>query len=232
MADGGLPALQPPPVAAPALPIQSSVPPIQSVVPPAQPISRQPIQPPHIPILNWSHFKPEFAGKPDEDVEAHLLRTKDWMDTHPFQEGVRIQAFCLTLVREARLWYESLGPINVDWNALQNQFRQQYSKIGNTRDQLLHVWGSFHFDESTEMLDSYVTLIRQVATLLGYGKMQVLEVFQSTPHMRLLGTPSYRRIKTSSENSKENIDKRKGRQKIGRSVVLNTTYEYKRWVQQ
>ena len=23
--------------------------------------------------LNWSHFKPEFSGKLDEDAEAHLL---------------------------------------------------------------------------------------------------------------------------------------------------------------
>ena len=35
--------------------------------------------------LNWSYFKPEFAGKTDEDAEAHLLRTNDWMDTHNFQ---------------------------------------------------------------------------------------------------------------------------------------------------
>ena len=27
--------------------------------------------------MNWSHFKPEFSSKPDEDVEAHLLRTND-----------------------------------------------------------------------------------------------------------------------------------------------------------
>ena len=31
--------------------------------------------------MNWSHFKPKFSGKPDEDIEAHLLRTNDWM-TH------------------------------------------------------------------------------------------------------------------------------------------------------
>ena len=59
-------------------------------------------------------------------MEAHL-RTNDWMDTHAFQEGVKVQCFCLTLVGEARLWYESLRPINVDWIRLQNQFRQQYS---------------------------------------------------------------------------------------------------------
>ena len=41
-----------------------------------------------MPQLNWPHFKPEFAGKPDEDAEAHLLRMNDWMDTHAFQEDV------------------------------------------------------------------------------------------------------------------------------------------------
>ena len=33
---------------------------------------------------------------------------------------------------------------------LQNLFRQQYSKIGNTREQLFHPWLSFHFDENTD----------------------------------------------------------------------------------
>ena len=56
------------------------------------------------------------------------------MDIYVFPEGVKVQVFCLTLVAEARLWYESWRPINVDWNGLQNQFRQQYSKIGNTRE--------------------------------------------------------------------------------------------------
>ena len=83
------------------------------------------------------HIKPEFAGKPDEDAEAHLLRTNDWMDTHAFPEGVKVQRFSLTLVGDARLWYESLRPIALDWNGLQTQFRQQYSKIGNTRQHLL-----------------------------------------------------------------------------------------------
>ena len=34
--------------------------------------------------LNWSPFKPEFAGKPDEDLEARLLRSNDWMNAHHF----------------------------------------------------------------------------------------------------------------------------------------------------
>ena len=59
-------------------------------------------------------------------------------------------------------------------------FRQQYSKIGNTREQLFHVWRSFHFDENTETIDIYVHCIRQVANLLGYQEPQVLEVFKNT----------------------------------------------------
>ena len=27
--------------------------------------------------INWSNFKPEFLGKPEEDAEAHLLCSND-----------------------------------------------------------------------------------------------------------------------------------------------------------
>ena len=48
---------------------------------------------PHITQLNWSHFKPKFSGKPEEDAEAHLLRTNGWMGTHRFQEDDKVQGF-------------------------------------------------------------------------------------------------------------------------------------------
>ena len=151
MADGGPPAPKPPsfipPVVPPASPVQLPAPPAQPVVPPTQPI-----QPTPMPQLNWSHFKPEIAGKLDKDAVAHLLRTNEWMDTHAFPEGVKVQRFHLTLVGKARLCCESLIPIPLDWNGLQNQFRQQYSKIGNTREQLFHAWRSFYFDGNTEMV--------------------------------------------------------------------------------
>ena len=100
--------------------------------------------------LNWSNFKPDFSGKPDEDAEAHLLHTNNWMNTHHFIDGVKVQRFSLTLLGEARLWYQSLEHINVEWQGIQNKFRQQYSKIGNTREQLFHAWRSFNFDENKE----------------------------------------------------------------------------------
>ena len=119
-------------------------------VPQALQAPQQPI--PHMPPLNWSQFKPEFSGKVDKNAEACLLRINDWMDTHRFQENDKVQRFCLILT-EAKVWYKSLRLINADWMALQNLFRQQYTKIGNTRKQLFHAWRSFHFDEKTETID-------------------------------------------------------------------------------
>ena len=72
-----------------------------------------------------------------------------------------------------------LEPINVDWQGLQNLFRQQYLKIGNTREQLFHAWRCFSFDENPETIDVYVTHMRQGATLLGYGEPQILEVLKT-----------------------------------------------------
>ena len=106
---------------------------------------------------NWSNFKPEFSGKLEEDAEAHLLCSNDWMNAHHFVNGVKVQRFCLTLLGEARLCFQSLEPLNdTTWPQLQNLFRQRYSKLGKMQEQLFHAWRSFNFDENTETIDSYV----------------------------------------------------------------------------
>ena len=176
--EAGVPVPNPPPAPVPApapVPQAPQVP--QALQAPQVPRAPQGEKLVH---LNWSYFKPEFSGKPDEDAEAHLLCTNDQMNAHHFIDGVKVQRFCLTLLGEARLWYQSLQPINADRQGLQNLFRQQYSKIGNTRRQLFHAWRSFSFDENIETIDAYVTHIRQVAALLGYGEPQIVEVFKNT----------------------------------------------------
>ena len=66
-------------------------------------------------------------------MEAHLLHSNDWMNAHHFDEGIKVQRFCLTLLGEARLWHHSLEPLRDTTLAqLQNIFRQRYSKLGNT----------------------------------------------------------------------------------------------------
>ena len=104
------------------------------------------------------------------------------METHNFPEVTNVQRFCLNLTREARLWYESLRSIVVDWTALQERFRKQYSKFGNTQEQLFHVWRSFHYDVNAEMIDAYVNRIKHMAILLNYGEPHILELFK-TPYL-------------------------------------------------
>ena len=143
---------------------------------------------PQIIYQNWIGKKPEFSGKPEEDAESHLLSTRDWMEVHNFPEGEKVRRFRVTLTGEARLWYKSLTPIDNDWPALQNKFRWQYSKIGNTPEQLFHAWRTFKFDENTDSVDSYVLRMSQVAAMLNYGEMQILENFKNTLPYQLYST--------------------------------------------
>ena len=115
--------------------------PVQPQQQPA-PVQPDPVGPvaPALQIIyqNWIGKKPEFSGKPEEGPKSHLLSTRDWMEAHNFPDGDKVRHFCLTLIGEARLWYESLALLDDDWPALQNKFRWQYSKIGNTPKQLFH----------------------------------------------------------------------------------------------
>ena len=129
---------------------------------------------------NWIGKKPEFPGKPEEDAESHLLSTRDWMEAHNFPNKVKVRHFCLKLIGETRLWYVSLAPLYDNWPALQIKFRWQYSKLGNTPEQLFRAWRIFKFDENTDTIDSYVLRLSQVAAMLNYREMQILENFKDT----------------------------------------------------
>ena len=141
------------------------------------------------------------------------------MNIHNIPVEIKVGRFCLTLVGEARLWYESLQPIANDWPALQDQFRQQYSKIGNTREQLFYAWRSFHYDENIEMIDAYVNRIRQVAALLGYGEPQILEVFKNTvPNKLYWILYPINNLRVAVETAKRVLTKEKiDRQRMGQS---------------
>ena len=143
---------------------------------------------PQIFYQNWIGKKPEFSGKLEEDAESHLLSTRDWMEVHNFPEGEKVRCFRVTLIGEGRLWYESLALLDNDWPTLQNKFRWQYPKIGNTPEQLFHAWRTFKFDENTDSIDSYVLRMSQVTAMLNYREMQILENFKNTLPYRLYST--------------------------------------------
>ena len=198
--------IQPPPQPAPAQPAPAGI-----VVPISQIIYQ-----------NWIGKKPEFSGKPEEDVESHLLSTRDWMEAHNFPEGDKVRHFDLTLIGEARLWYESLAPLDDDWPTLQNKFRWQYLKIGNTPEQLSHAWRTFKFDENMDRVDSYVLRMSQVAALLNYGEMQILENFKNTLLYRLYSTLiNVNNLRDAIDLAKRVLTKEKlDRQLTGQSSTL------------
>ena len=88
--------------------------------------------------LKRSNFKPEFSGKPEWDAEAHLLCSNDWMNAHHFDEDIKVQRFCLTLLGEARLWYQSLEPLTeTTWAHLQNLFR--HPRTANSCMEIIYI---------------------------------------------------------------------------------------------
>ena len=164
------------------------------VQPLPQPVPMQPapagivVPAPQIVYQNWMGKKPELSGKPEEDAESHFLSMRDWMEAHNFPEEEKVRHFQVTLIGEARLWYELLALLDNAWPALQDKFRWQYSKIGNTPKQLFHAWRTFRFDENTDSIDSHVSRMSQVVVMLNYGEMQILENFKNTLPYRLYST--------------------------------------------
>ena len=162
---------------------------------PVQPVPQPiPVQPapagvvpvPQIFYQNWIGKKPECSGKPEEDAESHLLSTRYWMEVHNFPEGEKVRHFCVTLIGEARLWYESLAPLDNAWPALQNKFRWQYSKTGNTPEQLFHAWRTFKFDENTNSIDFYVLRMSQVCSNAKLWRNANFGKFQKHPSILTL----------------------------------------------
>ena len=143
------------------------------------------------------------------------------MEAHHFEEDIRVQRFCITLLGEVRLWYQSLESLeNTTWAQLQNLFRQRYSKLGNTCKQLFHAWRSFTFDENTEIIDSYVIRIKQIVTFLGYGEPHILEVFKN-----ILPTKLYW-VLFPIENLRQAVDTAKGiltKEKLNKQLTGQTS---------
>ena len=108
------------------------------------------------------------------------------MTTHDFPGDQKVGRFCLTLMGEARLWYATLNiQQQLNWDGLQERFRQQYSKFGNTQEQYFHAWRSFQFDEAANTINGYIQKVKQVAALSDYGDPLILELFKNALPSRL-----------------------------------------------
>ena len=128
----------------------------------------------------------------------------------------------MSVTQEARLWYESLNvqQQQLAWQNLQDRFKQQYSKVGNTREKYLHAWRSFQFDGATNMIDGYMHKVKQVAALLDYGEPQILELLKNTLPSRLYYLLyQIDNLRVAVETAKRLLTKEQMDKKIGQSTT-------------
>ena len=72
--------------------------------------------------------------------------------------------------------------------------------------------GDHYILTKTKTVDAYVTCIRQVATLVGYGEPQILEVFKTTLPTKLFWILFLiEDLRQAVETAKKNTNKRKYR---------------------
>ena len=86
------------PVQPPQLQVQAQPGPVGPIMP-AQPAPVQPVPvglvvpAPQVFYQNCIGKKPEFSGKPEENVESYLLMSRDWMEVHNFPNEVKVRCF-------------------------------------------------------------------------------------------------------------------------------------------
>ena len=85
---------------------------------------------------------------------------------------------------------------------------------------------SFHFDENSENIDSYITCIMQVAALLCYGEPQIIEVFKNTLPSRLYWVLFPIEDLRQAVETVKGILTKKDRWAAFRSISLHSIYEY------
>ena len=120
------------------------------------------------------------------------------------------------------MWYETLNTQQqqLNWAGLQDKFRQQYSKFGNTRELYFQAWRSFHFDEATNTIDGYTQKVKQVAELLDYGEPQILELFKNTLASRLYYMLyQINDLKVAVETAKRLLPKKQMDKKAGQATT-------------
>ena len=95
-------------------------------------------------------------------------------------------------------------------------------KIGNTPEQLFHAWRTFKFDENPDMVDSYILRMSQVAAMLSYGEMQILQNFKNTLLYQLYKTLiNVHNLRDAIDLAKRLLTKEKlDRQLTGQSSTL------------
>ena len=89
------------------------------------------------------------------------------------------------------------------------------------------MWGSFQFDKATDTIAGYIQKVKQVAALLDYGDLQILELFKNTFPSRLYymlyNVDNLREVIEMAKRilTKEQMDKKAGQSSTSPFMQIN-----------
>ena len=135
---------------------------------------------------------PKFSGEKTESADNHLDAFDDYLEILQINVADANMAQIITrvgysLFGKAKKWFnqgrEGRPHATVtDWNALKEQFKQQFNSEGNTREEQMASWRYIKWDGNVT-LDDFSYRFTQLGKALGLNDQHILDTFK-------LGLPS------------------------------------------
>ena len=135
---------------------------------------------------------PKFSGEKTESVDNHLDAFDNYLEIQQINVADAnvaqiITRFGYSLFGKVKRWFNQgrdgrPHATVADWNALKEQFKQQFNLVGNTREEQMASWRNIKWD-GNENLDKFSYRVTQVGKALGLNDQHILDTFK-------LGLPS------------------------------------------
>ena len=97
-------------------------------------------------------------------------------DPNKFPEVKRM--FRLTLLNNVLGWYDAEEANCTTFDQVNQAFLKRFNIWGDTRCQQQNSWNKLHFDMAKDYIDSFVTDMKTLATILGHNDDVVMEKFK------------------------------------------------------
>ena len=143
-------------------------------------------------VVNPMRNLPKFSGEKTESADNHLDAFDDYLEIQQIKVvnanvAKIITRFCNSLFGKTKKGFnqgrEGRPHATVaDWNALKEQFKQQFNPIGNTREEQMASWRNIKWDDN-ETLDEFSYRVTQLGKALGFNDQHTIDTSK-------LGLPS------------------------------------------
>ena len=135
---------------------------------------------------------PKFSGEKTESADNHLDAFDDYLEIQQINAADAnvaqiITRFGYSLLGKAKKWFNQgrdgrPHATVADWNALKEQFKQQFNPVGNTTEEQMASWRNIKWD-GNETLNEFSYRVTQLGKALGLNDQHILDTFK-------LGLPS------------------------------------------